>query len=141
LVEPDLAGFAEAQQRHRTKFGEDVVFLGEVTAVFPGGTPLDPETGDPYDPALQPTSSGQASAVVRCTVAWRSASEEGGGSAGGWFEAMHITLSADIAERAKIDGKMYARVRGIRYLITQAEPDGIAGVQRMVIACRKESEP
>ena len=51
---PDLDGFAEAQGRLRQMIGVDAVFLVDGEPIWPAGTPIDPETGKPYDPFLEP---------------------------------------------------------------------------------------
>jgi hypothetical protein len=140
---PDLAGFADAQQRLRLLFGEVVVFLGEVTVEFPDGTALD-MNGNPYDPTIEPTASAQASASARCSVAAKPTvafgSEEQPSQAG-IIETGHLTLIADIADRALIEDKSHAIVRERRWLIGSIKPDGIAGIQRLVIGLREEGIP
>lgn len=141
--EPNLAGFADAQSRLRSAFGEQVTFLGEVTASFPDGTALDEESGQPYDPTVEPLSSGRASAVVRCTVVSQPVrgQDEPDASPFGWLERGHIALLAGIEHRAAIAGKTHAVVREREYLIISAKPDGIGGVQRLVVSCREEGKP
>lgn len=136
---PDLAGFRDAQKRLRQEFGEVVVFLGEVTATFPAGTAVDPETGKPYDPTAEPDSQTQASASALCDIVARPVfGSEEQPSQGGIFETSHLILIADIDDRDLIEDKAHARVREREYLIAATRPDGIAGVQRLLIACREE---
>lgn len=63
-VTPDIAGFEAAQVRLREQFGQDVPFYFASAAVWPPGTQLDPETGNPYDPTVLPVASGMGSALV-----------------------------------------------------------------------------
>lgn len=63
-MEPDLDGFREASITLRAAMGREVVFLTPTETVWPEGTPLDPQTGEPYDPVIQPLASGWASAAV-----------------------------------------------------------------------------
>lgn len=65
---PDRSGFADAQSRLRAALGRDVTFFGEVLMDFPDGTPINPQTGRPYDPVLAPSASACASGMVRCNV-------------------------------------------------------------------------
>lgn len=60
----DIAGFKDAQVRLREQFGHDVPFYFASASTWPPGTPMDPETGLPYDPTILPVASGRASAVV-----------------------------------------------------------------------------
>jgi hypothetical protein len=65
---PDVAGFASAQVALRAALGVDAVFLIPGEATWPAGTPLDPETGKPYDPFLEPESATATQEItVRCS--------------------------------------------------------------------------
>lgn len=65
---PDFAGFADAQVRLRANFGREVVFFTPLPTTWPPGTPLDPESGRPFDPTIRPIASGMASAAVNCSI-------------------------------------------------------------------------
>jgi hypothetical protein len=65
---PNLAGFREAQSRLIQEFGEDLTWFFPVEKSWPPGTPIDPETNEPYDPTIQPLASGFTSAVVKAGV-------------------------------------------------------------------------
>lgn len=93
-VEPDLAGFAEAQSRLRQKLGQDVAFYGPVTLTFPANTPLDPETGQPYDPTIS-GSAASASGMVRCSVKRDVIHTQTVDTAAGIGGATHVVLLAD----------------------------------------------
>jgi hypothetical protein len=135
----DLAGFTAAQQRLRQQFGEDVTFYGAEVNVFPAGTPIDPESGRPYDPALEPTSSTRASAVVKCNVAYRSrierAQEQAALGIGG---RMHVMLIADITDAVHINDKVEFEVRTERFKLEASEPDGVGAVQRLLVWGRRQ---
>lgn len=128
---PDLAGFKEAQDRHRQQQGENIVFLGEVLLTFSPGTPLDPQTGRPYDPMIQPTGSAVSSAAVRCGVAFRAVDRAGvsGGadvSAAGRFDSNHVLLNAPIAAASAVVGAKAFILRAEEYKITASKTDGIS---------------
>lgn len=57
-MEANLAGFRDAQARLREQFGQTIPFFIPLEATWPAGTPLDPETGQPYDPTITPESGG-----------------------------------------------------------------------------------
>lgn len=137
-MDPDLAGFSEAQQRLRSAFGEPVVFLAPVESVWPDGTPVDPETNRPYDPVLAATSSGQASALVNATVAVRPYGKpEAEWTALGATERDHVMLISDIAAASACEGAESFVVRDESYKVTAMRPDGIGGVQRWLTFGRK----
>lgn len=68
----DIDGFAEAQEALRQKLGVDCVFLTPSAPQWPPDTQLDPETGKPFDPFLEPVNPTADSAVtVRCSFVHR----------------------------------------------------------------------
>jgi hypothetical protein len=69
---PSTSDFADAQRRLRAKLGVDVVFLIASDPEWPPGTPLDPETGKPYDPFLDPLVAQVDTEVTkRCSFVHR----------------------------------------------------------------------
>lgn len=136
-MKPDVAGFREAQSRKRQELGEDVVFLGEVLLTFPEGTRIDPEAGRPYDPTVQPTASGQASASVRCGVAFRPVTEDATATAAGWTDESHVMLNAPYPFPGEW---LEFRLRGARYKIVSIKSDAIGEGDpwRTIIQGRRE---
>lgn len=57
-ITPDFAGYDAAQRRLRSVLGRDVVIHSIVPPVYPAGTRLDPESGEPHDPTIAPESGG-----------------------------------------------------------------------------------
>lgn len=140
-IGPDLAGYAGAQAAHRQRMGVDVVFLQGVSVTFPPGTPMDPETGLPYDPTLVPTASAQASAVVRCNVARSAVRNARDGlvrsSAMGFGDAEQITCIADLSASAAIDGAVEFLVNSARFKVVAMNVDEpVAGAERIVVMGR-----
>lgn len=132
-VVPDLAGFTEAQRRLRGGFGEDVTFYQRAELTYPPDTPVDPETGEPYDPTIEPTVETQPSATVNATVAFRSLSEDQEDtSALGQIERTHVLVVADITDRAQIDNAVEFDWHGDRYKVESQKSDGIGGEQRFL---------
>lgn len=71
-VAPDLAGYIDAQLRKRAALGSEVNFHFPSTLVWPDGTVLDPDTGRPYDPLIEPeSSSGRGVESMTLSVAFR----------------------------------------------------------------------
>lgn len=135
-VAPDLAGFTEAQQRLRGGFGEDVTFFQAAVLTYPPDTPIDPETGEPYDPTVEPVDENQPSATVTCTVAFITQANrdqlEFKTSALGIEERTHVLAIADIAAEPQITGAIEFDWRGDRYKIEAQKPDGIGAEQRVL---------
>jgi hypothetical protein len=61
---PDVAGYAAAQTRLREQLGIDADFLIKGEPVWPPGTPIDPETGKPYDPFLDPVTPVEETTIT-----------------------------------------------------------------------------
>jgi hypothetical protein len=74
-VEPDLDGFRDASVRLRAAMGRELTYLTPTPTTWPPGTALDPETGEPYDPAIAPLASGFTSAAVQTLVVQPGASD------------------------------------------------------------------
>jgi hypothetical protein len=69
---PDAAAFADAQLRLRAALGVDAVFVIPGSVTWPPGTPIDPESGVPYDPFLTPDSTtADTEVTVRCSFVHR----------------------------------------------------------------------
>lgn len=58
MQRPNLAAFAEAIAGFREEVGTPLVFLIPLDREYPEGTILDPETGRPFDPTIEPTNEG-----------------------------------------------------------------------------------
>jgi hypothetical protein len=68
-VTPDFAGFEDAQRRLRAALARTVIVHSTTPAVYPPGTPLDPESGEPHDPTIAPESGGEdVSQVINARV-------------------------------------------------------------------------
>lgn len=138
MAAPDLAGFADAQERLRDHFGEVVVFLFPLERTYPPGTRIDPETQMPWDPTIEPSGTAQASASASCTVATRPfGKDDVEESALAGVERDHIMLAGDLELSSLASGAVDFEVRGDRYKVTSMRPDGIGGVQRWLTFGRK----
>lgn len=132
-MEPDLAGFRDAMERKRQAFAEPIVLIGPVEGTWPDGTPLDPETGQPYDPTIEPVASGQASAVIDAEFVWSSTQDPEDSPAFGRIDTAHPMLIAASAAASAVEGKSHFEARGDRFQITATHFDGITGIERLLI--------
>lgn len=137
-MEPDLAGFADAQRRKRQLLGEEITFFGEVLLEFPVDTPTDPETGRPFDPFAEPTSSAQATSSAKASVAFRPA-VAGGQEATpvGLLDSTHVLLVLDSQSSAAASGKVEFSWRDERYKITAQKPD-VGWMDRWIVWGRRK---
>lgn len=137
-MKPDLAGFADAQKLLRSEFGEDIEFKGEVVKTWPPGTQLDPETGKPYDPVLQPTSSDQQKIVARCNVVFKAIGDGVESGAPGIVEQDHVMLITELELEPALEQMLTFVARDSKYKITAVKQDGIGPkAQRLLIYGRK----
>lgn len=136
---PDLAGFLAAQLRLRGWFGQDVVFYDAPEVTLPPGTPT-----DAFGRSLDPTIAGSAvaaSAVVKCSVAFRALGEQGELSPAGWFEHTHVMLMTGSAAASAVEGKTTFTLRDGSYDIDAYKLDpGFQGVTRVLVYGRKRGD-
>jgi hypothetical protein len=140
-LDPDKAGFADAQRRLREAFGEPCTFRWPAVDTWPDGTPIDPLTERPYDPSIEPASEVQRTETVTCSVVFRAVGRmqpEPVSSAIGVLDANKIVLIADITDRNRIEGATEVDVRGERYVVDSTRPDGIGEMQRFLAYIRDE---
>lgn len=141
---PDIAGFVDAHQRLRAELGETVTFLEPLEVSFPPGTPIDPETGEPYDPVITASARATASGAqtdVRCSVSFKPLSgQEVIGGAGGFRDRTHVMVIAGIEYREQIEACGEFLLRGERYSITAQKPDDAFGdvADRWLVFGRRE---
>lgn len=133
---PDLGYYADAQRRHRADFGERVDFSGEPEVTFPPGTPVDPETGEPYDPRVEPTEEVVPSASAICNVAWRSSSDDADSGALGEMDSTNVLLITDEDRGPLLAGMVGFELRGQQYVITAQKADA-AWQQRWLVYGRR----
>lgn len=132
-MEPDLAGFVSAQDGLRERFGEEVVFEVSLPETWPAGAALDPETGRPYDPTVQPVSSGMASAAVTAIVMDESGLAAEGQertTAIGDMSEWDLVLDVHPDDYPAASGATRVTVRGDRFAVARWRPDGVRGIDR-----------
>lgn len=136
---PDLAGFADAQHRLRTLFGEPIVFIWPASLTWPPGTELDDETGLPYDPVIEPTSTTVDNRLAVGDVAARPFNTtDVEFVAPGVVEREHVMLSMDLPYASAASGASTFMVRGSEYKLSSSRPDGIGELQRFLVFGRRK---
>lgn len=130
-MQPDLAGFRAAQASLATAFGATVTFsippdADDVT--WPDDTPLDPETGLPFDPVIEPESGGEATEVeATAQVVHRTVGQGDQTPFGplGWVESADIALILSVDDKAEVEAATEVVVFGERQRVISFRPDGI----------------
>lgn len=126
MTQPDYSGFVEAQDRLNEVLGEDVTFIAVEPKVWPPGTALDPETGEPFDPIVKPDSGGgEVATVVRCTPIEGAVrgSDETEVSASGLRDVGEPVFSVLIADAPLIEDAIYVDHNQERYRISDVKND------------------
>jgi hypothetical protein len=125
----------------REAFGEPCTFRWPAVETWPDGTPIDPLTERPYDPAIEPLTEAERTETVTCSVVFRAVGRgapEAVSSAIGVLDANRIVLIADITDRSRIEGATSVDLRGERYVVDSTRPDGIGEMQRFLAFVRDE---
>jgi hypothetical protein len=137
-VFPDLAGFAEAQQRLRSRFCRVVTFYRPTDALWSPDVPLDEQTGQPFDPTIKPASGGAiASASAVASVVYmplqgvsrdRTVVDQIGR-----HSKQNKDLILDISERDVASGALRFELDGEQWEIVDTKLDGIGDLQRIIV--------
>lgn len=133
---PDLPGMKDAQATLRQYTGEDVIFYTPTGEEWPPGTVLDPESGKPFDPLIDPIASGFSSAAVRCNLAFRPVqglNDQVAETPVGDIELGQIVAILDIDDKVTIVDATEFEAKGDRWKIKQMKDDGIGSNYRTLI--------
>lgn len=137
-VFPDLAGFTEAQQRLRSRFGRVVTFYKPTAALYSPGVPLDEQTGQPFDPTIKPASGGamaSASAVANVVYAPLQGTSRDRTITDqmGRHSKLNKDLILDISQRSIASGAVRFALDGEEWEIADVKLDGVGGLQRVLV--------
>lgn len=136
---PDIAGFQDAMRRLRTATGRDVTFHIPVAPQWPAGTQLDPETGEPYDPTVKPTTGGGFTDVVKHVgVVYKDESRLRPGAdtqetAIGPRSGMDEILDLDILDYLDVQDATEVSDLDARYRIVERKQTGMTEAERVLV--------
>lgn len=133
---PDLQGMEEAQERLREVTGQDVLFQIPGERTWPEGTELDPETGEPYDPQIEPEETDASEVTIKCGVAFRPVhglAEDTVESPLGEIKQNEVVLIMSVEEWAEVEGATTFEVKGDRYRVKKNTSDGIGSDYRQLV--------
>lgn len=122
-VQPDIEGFRAAQQRLRDAMGTNVAFHTPVAPTWPPGTPLDPQTGRPHDPTVEPLSGGGVTTTtIKVSLVARpipsGIEPQGGDVSGGLRRSDSIALGISVADYPSVASATGVTVADIDYKLT-----------------------
>lgn len=132
---PDLDGFRDAQVRLIDATAESVVFFTPEPTVYPSGAMLDPQSGEPFDPTVEPESSGWASAAVPCNVVTKPIQDLEGERTETQFGTLReneIAAFFNLVHLPFASGATEAEHLGVRYTINDLKPDGLQTRERYI---------
>lgn len=138
--DPDLGGLVAAQRRLRNKLGRVVKFYTPTDAVYdPSLDPgvFDPDTGVPYDPTIQPISSGFVVASTRASVAFAPLAtlrrDELQEQPEGIRSRLNKDLILDVNDSWVASAATMFELDGDFWAIVNRQFDGIGGKQRYIV--------
>lgn len=123
---PDLTAFREAQAALRSEMGTDVDFLVPVPPDWPAGTRLDPETGQPYDPTIDPLpgTGGTTPVTKRVGLIYRTVTDDPTeDDRSGVRRAKSIALAIEVADYPDIEDATTVAVGDINYRVNEIMRD------------------
>jgi hypothetical protein len=122
-------GFQDAQRRLRAETGIDATFHIPGTPTWPTGTKLDPETGRPYDPVIQPEddSGDETDVPLKVGKAVGSLNDDNDSPIGIMSDAEGV-LMVDVDDVASVASATEVTISNVRYKITQKRPRGLTRV-------------
>lgn len=137
-VFPDLSGFAEAQQRLRSRFGRVVTFYKPTDVLYDASVPVDEQTGRPFDPTIKPASGGaiaSASAVANVVYAPLQGTSRDRTMVDqlGRHSRLNKDLILDISQRDVASGAIAYSVDEEEWKIIDVKLDGVGDLQRVVV--------
>lgn len=133
---PNFDGFKDAQRRLRQEFGQDLTWITPIDPVWPEGTQINPETGEPYDPTVEPTSSGETRTIVRTSVVTRpihgrgAIKDEVSKKAIGWMKDEGIVLIVDTEDYHLVRDATEVEYAGDTYTIREDHHDYLGPADR-----------
>lgn len=119
--------------RLRTAFGVPVTFRIPEAKTYAPGVQLDPETGEPFDPAIDPLTGGGFTDVVKVVgVVTKpiSPQRQGGDTrfeAGGAFSGMDAVLDMAAADKPDVETATEVTLYGEHFDIIEMKPTGLGG--------------
>lgn len=143
MPDPDLAGLQSALAELREKTGEEVLFFFAGEAEWPEGTELNPETGRPWDPLIEPTSTDAPDPLfIQCSVAFRpSFREDTDESRLGDLKVNQVLLSMSLAEWDLVASAVSFNIKEDNYLIVKSTADGIGSDYRQLVWGERQGTP
>jgi hypothetical protein len=103
ITAPDIAGFVAADQQLRQNFGTPITFEVPQAPVWPAGTQINPDTGQPFSAMVKPTNAPYLEVVINALIILKEASPlrpqaDTTSAPAGFLSGMDIILDIDAAD-------------------------------------------
>lgn len=133
MASPNIEGFVAAQANLRGLMGQAVIFKVPVAQVWPGGTKINPDTGEPYDATIKPTNAPFTEVVKTALVILKQASplrpqSDTRDEPSGEMSGMDIIIDISTADFADVKDASEMVVNGLAYRIRETKPFGLGTV-------------
>lgn len=132
-ITPDITGFIAAQDQLREDLGAPVTFRIPQDPVWPAGTKINPDTGEPYSAMVQRTNAEFAEMEVKALIIAKQGSPmrpqadthfEQAGLLGG----MDIILDVAITGYEQVSAASQFQVNGEDFALEEWKPFSLGGV-------------
>lgn len=135
---PDLDGWKDAQNRLIDALGNDVEFHVPNAPTYAAGVQLDPESGEPYDPLVVPTSGGDYEVVlVHCIVVFKTIrfnfKDPIFDTPSGLRRGEDVAFLVKPQDMPDIENANEIVLNDLTYKITEVLPDGLVDTDRFII--------
>lgn len=128
----DVAGFVAAQANLRATLGAPITFKVPIAEVWPEGTKINPDTGEPYDSTIKPTSDPYTDVVKTCLIILKQGSPlrpqpDTVSSPLGEVSGMDIIIDISTGDYEDVEDASEMLAQGKLYRIREAKPFSLAG--------------
>jgi hypothetical protein len=128
---PDIAGFVAASQQLRELFGVDCVFHVPQDPVWPAGTRINADTGEPYSAMVKRTNAEFTDVTKTVLLILKQGSPlrpqaDTHFSEAGLLSGMDLILDVDAADYPDIVGATELTTQGLDYKIEERKPFSLA---------------
>jgi hypothetical protein len=135
---PDIAGFEQAMEQARSVFGQPVTFHIPQPTVWPADTPIDEDTGQPFDPTVEPESGGEFVDVPKTVLVIYHAIGPGleapqASEPAGVLRGETAVLDVALSDYPDIEPATEVTIQNTRYTVEDRQDDGVVGRDRMLI--------
>ncbi len=134
MAEPNVAAFLDGDVRLRTQLGSPCIFQIPVAPEWPGGTKINEDTGEPYDPTIVRTNAEFTEVTITVLIILKQGSplrpqSDTRTTALGDVSGMDLILDVAEADWPTIEAATELKLNGLDYHIREQKPFSVAGIR------------